>query len=409
MADFDAETRKDDLRVGTPLWVKTRHSTLAAKRTLDRKHADVVVVGAGISGALVAEALTRQGRNVLILDRRPPVRGSTAASTAMIQHEIDVPLTRLQKQIGSRAANVAWRRSVKAVYDLVDLTRRLGIECSMESKPAIYIAGNLLGARALKSEADARNAIGIEAQYLGTSELLKRYGMQRSGAILSPASASANPAQLATGLLEASLKRKAQLISPVEITDMAELAGGVALATSDGQVITSDHAVFCTGYEYLHQMNTPAHHVTSTWALASRPMSGLPEWIKATIGWEAADPYLYFRTDAAGRIIVGGEDEDAGNANSDPAKLASKTKRIADKFEDLTGIRIGRPAYGWAAPFSVTRDGLPIIDNVPGFGRIFTLMGFGGNGITFSMIGAQIIAARIAGDTDPDQSVFRFR
>lgn len=57
----------------------------------------------------------------------------------------------------------------------------------------------------------------------------------------------------------------------------------------------------------------------------------------------------------------------------------------------------------------MTRDGLPIIDNVPGFGRIFTLMGFGGNGITFSMIGAQIIAARIAGDTYPDQAVFLFR
>ena len=93
MPDRDAETRKDDLRTGTPFWVKTPHSTVTAEREADAGHVDVIVVGAGISGALMAEALSRAGRSVLILDRRPPVRGSTPASTAMIQHEIDVPLT----------------------------------------------------------------------------------------------------------------------------------------------------------------------------------------------------------------------------------------------------------------------------------------------------------------------------
>ena len=57
----------------------------------------------------------------------------------------------------------------------------------------------------------------------------------------------------------------------------------------------------------------------------------------------------------------------------------------------------------------MTKDGLPIIDTVPGYTRIHTIMGFGGNGITFSVIGAQIIAARIAGRPDPDEAVFAFR
>lgn len=409
MAEFDADTRDDDLRVGTPLWIKTPHSSVRGQRKLSTKHADVVVVGSGISGSLVAEALTQQGQKVLVLDRRPAVRGSTAASTAMIQHEIDVPLTHLQKQIGSRAANAAWRRSVRAVHDLIELTMRNGILCSMEEKPALYVAGNTMGPRQLKFEAEAREKIGIEAHYLAKSDLAYRYQIDRPAAILSFSSASANPAQLAAGLLNTALKRKATLVTPVEVTDMAELPHGVALATRDGQIITANHAVFCTGYEYLRQMQTPSHHLTSTWALASRPLKDLPDWMKTRIGWEAADPYLYFRSDASGRIIAGGEDEESSSANSDPAKLAKKAKLIAEKLRDLTGVTVGKPAYTWAAPFSVTRDGLPIIDNVPGFERIFALMGFGGNGITFSIIGAQIIAARIAGATDPDQHIFRFR
>lgn len=409
MTELDAETRKDDLRVGTPFWVKTPRSTVHAQKRMTVSHVDVAIVGAGISGALVAEALTRLGKTVLILDRRPAVRGSTPASTAMIQHEIDIPLTRLQKQIGVEPANAAWLRSVRAVYDLIDLTKQLGIDCSMRPKPALYLSGNQLGARALRAEAQARERIGIQASYLSRADLLERYGIDRSAAILSQASASANPAQLASGLLQVAIKRNARLVSPVEITDMAELPGGVALASRDGRVITASHAVFCSGYEYLSQMKTPIHHITSTWALASRPMKNLPAWMKDTIGWEASDPYLYFRTDEAGRVIAGGEDEDAANTNSDPEKLARKAEIIAEKLYALTGVRIGKPAYTWAAPFSVTTDGLPIFDNVPGFKRIYAVMGFGGNGITFSVIGAQIIAAHITGQIDPDAQIFRFR
>lgn len=409
MPDRGAETLKDDLRTGTPFWVRTPHSTVRAEHRADAGHVDVIVVGAGISGALMAEALSRAGRSVLILDRRPPVRGSSPASTAMIQHEIDVPLTRLQKQIGPDNANAAWLRSVKATNDLVALVDELRIDCAMARKPALYLAGNQMGKRALQAEADARTAIGIAAEYLTRAALMDRFGMDRQAAILSQDSASANPAQLTAGLLTCAMRRGARVISPVEITDLAELPGGIALATRQGEVLTADHAVFCTGYEHLPQMQSRSHNVTSTWALASRPLKDLPGWMRDTIVWEAADPYLYFRTDASGRIIAGGEDEDAATTNSDPAKLARKARVIARKLHMLTGVDIGKPAYTWSAPFSVTRDGLPIIDTVPGYTRIHTIMGFGGNGITFSVIGAQIIAARIAGRPDPDEAVFTFR
>lgn len=405
----DALTRKDDLRIGKPIWLTTPHSTVPAAKKLPRARFDVIVIGAGISGALMAEALTRAGRSVLILDRRPAVRGSTPASTAMIQHEIDIPLTRLSRKIGPDHAGRAWVRSVAAVADLVALSARLGLDCGMGSKPALYLAGDEMGARALRNEAEARRAVGVKADYLKRADLIERFGMDRPAAILSQDSASANPAQLTAGLLRAVLSRKAQLVSPVEITDMAELPSGIALATRNGEVLVAKYAVFCTGYEYLPQMKTASHHVTSTWALASRPMPHLPGWMRDMIVWEAADPYLYFRSDEAGRIIAGGEDEEAAHSNSDPAKLAKKAGIIARKLRDLTGVNIGKPAYTWSAPFSVTDDGLPIIDRVPGYERCFAAMGYGGNGITFSVIAAQIVAAAIAGSDDPDAAIFRYR
>ena len=157
---------KDDLRTGKPLWLQTPNISVPADREIVRDKYDVVVIGAGISGALVSESLSQEGYKVLVLDRRAPVRGSTPASTAMIQHEIDVPLTRLRKTRGTAVANAAWQRSVRAVNDLVRLTRDLKIECSMQQKSALYLAGDVLGARALKSEAEARKEIGIRAEWI---------------------------------------------------------------------------------------------------------------------------------------------------------------------------------------------------------------------------------------------------
>lgn len=405
----NAQTRKDDLRTGMPVWLKTPHITPPAGPMPARSGWNAVIVGAGISGALAAEALSRAGRKVLVLDRRAAVRGSTPASTAMIQHEIDVPLSRLIKQTGRARAEAAWLRSVRAVNDLVDLSRRLRLDCDMQPKQALYLAGDDMGARGLITEVEARHAAGIACDYLRPAELRERFGIDRTAAIVSDASASANPAQLAAGLLAAAVQRGAVIAEGVEVTDMAELPGGVALATRDGFVVTADHAVFCTGYEFLPCMESPSHEITSTWALASRPRMRRPAWLDDFLVWEASDPYLYFRSTPQGRLIVGGEDEDSPDRNDDPALLDRKAAAISAKLRDLTGIDIGRPAYVWSAPFGNTVDGLPIIDRVPGHERVFAVMGFGGNGITFSMIAAQIVAAAIAGKPDPDAGLFAFR
>jgi len=315
----------------------------------------------------------------------------------------------LQNQRSARFANAAWRRSVSAVADLASLTHALKIDCGMQAKSALYLAGDQMDGKALAAEAAARRKMGIGSEFLDHECLLTAFGIDREGAIVSANSASANPAQLTAGLLRTAQRRGAVIASPVEVTDFAELPSGVAVATSDGRVLTADHVVFCTGYEFLPQMQSALHHVTSTWAIATQKVDALPGWMKDTIVWEASDPYLYFRTDSSGRLIAGGEDEEASDKNSNEKVLHRKARTILSKLEAVTGLSLGKAEYRWAAPFSVTRDGLPIIDRVKGHERVFAVMGFGGNGITFSMIAAQIVAAAIEGKPDPDAHLFALR
>lgn len=401
-------TKERDLRDSRPLWLDTPRIGARSRTTPASARYDTIVVGAGISGALAAHALQRSGQSLLIVDRRAPVKGSSMASTAMIQHEIDTPLTELRKMIGRPAADRAWQRSARAVLRLEEIVSSLGISCGLTRKKALYLAGDEMGSRALQAEAEARAEAGLEAHYLKAATLREDYGLDRTAAILSDISASANPAQLTAGLLRHAAGAGAEIASPVRITDLRSMGDEVVLATSEGRLLTARHVVFCTGYEFLKVLENPKHRIISTWALASGAGLGLPGWLKDHIVWEAADPYLYLRTDRAGRLIAGGEDEDAPEAFRSEGKLKSRTDTIRRKIEALLGVEVGAPDYRWAAAFGTTTTGLPLIGEVPGMKNVYAVMGFGGNGITFSQIAAEVVAAAVNGGRDPDADLFRF-
>jgi glycine/D-amino acid oxidase-like deaminating enzyme len=365
-----------------------------------------VIVGAGVSGAFMADALSKRYSNVVVLDRRDPAHGSTLASTALLQFEIDQPLTKLSDQIGTQKARAAWRRSWQTTRDLIALVHRERIPCGLAERDTLYLAGDDLDGRALEKECRARNDAGLPGTFLNEDALCARYGIAREGAILSPGSAVANPVQLSAGLLRRAIKRGAAVYSHAEVKDIDANAKRVLLKAGD-HVVEARTCVFCTGYETLKGLPSKGAIVSSTWAIASRPHARLPAWLKRTVVWEASDPYLYIRTDGD-RLIVGGEDEEIESAAYRARKLAKKAETLVRKTEKLIPDLHIRPTYRWTGPFGESRDGLPFIDAVPGVPGCFAVMGFGGNGTIYSLMAAQIIPTLMRGPRDPDAALFRF-
>lgn len=54
----------------------------------------------------------------------------------------------------------------------------------------------------------------------------------------------------------------------------------------------------------------------------------------------------------------------------------------------------------------MSATGLPAIGAIPGAARCFAVLGYGGNGMTFSVIAAQVIQRAILGLHDPDADLF---
>lgn len=297
--------------------------------------------------------------------------------------------------IGGEKARRVWQRSAQAVETLSTVVDHLGIACRLERKNSLYLAGNALGARALRTETDRRTKAGLAAAFLDPRQLRQRFALERTGAIESHISACANPAQLTAGLWRKAQEGGVSVVKDSEVTDMRSLEGLNVVAISKGGIIQATHVVFCTGYEFLDAVANQGHRIVSTWAFATRPHHPRPTWLNDYLVWEGSDPYLYFRSTPDGRIIVGGEDEDSATSFQDPVKLGAKSRTLRKKLSALLNIPIEEPDYQWAAAFGTTADGLPMIGAVPGFNKVYAAMGYGGNGITFSQIAAEILSSTL--------------
>ena len=398
-------TRHRDLRTGTPVWPRPR-TALDRPTPLDANIVtDVVVVGGGVTGALVTDGLLRAGLRVVVVDRRGWARGSTAASTALLQFDLDQPLIHLGHKLGRDAAARAYTRSATAVDYLRGRITDLGLRCGLRERHAVYLPGNVLDARGLAAEAKARDAIGLRARLLDRAGLRALTTIDRPAAIWAAGCAEVDPVALTRGLLRSARARGATLHAPVEIVDVAPGRRHVTLTTASGHELRARHVVFATGYELVKLIRPRGHRITSSWVIATAPQPRRL-WPTRCLIWEAADPYLYIRTATDGRVIVGGEDADFADEAHRDALIARKTATLERKLGALLPALDPRADLAWAGSFGDSPTGLPAIGPIPGARNCHVVMGFGGNGITFAAVAAQYLQRTLTGLSDPDADLF---
>ncbi|HEY4204870.1 MAG TPA: FAD-dependent oxidoreductase [Xanthobacteraceae bacterium] len=396
--NFDTEdTEQDDLRGGHSPWFADIGYLIPP--VTEGFRCDVLIVGAGITGSLMAEHLTRQGHQVAIIDREIPGGGSTMASTAMLLWEIDRPLRELVERYGFERAARGYRASLDAVRGLQSLVAELGLPCQMRNKQSLYLAGGGSDA-SLRDEHALRDRAGLPGNFLDHQALLETFEIARAGAILSTGSADADPVELARGLLDIAIRRGARIFN-ADATgfDPASDAVGVQLANS--RQIEARHVILATGYAMPDIVRSRVQKTTSSWAIATAPQPDTL-WRDGVLIWEDRENYLYARTTLHGRIIIGGEDDDSVvEPDARDALIPQKAAKLSQRLAALWPRAKQEIDFKWSGAFDTTSDGLPLIGPVPGAKGLYAAYGYGGNGITFSYLAAQLIGALIAGGTSP--------
>lgn len=394
-------TDRLDLRSGRPAWPVPR--ILPSDALPER--CDVAVLGAGVMGAMVAERLSREGRDVVVLDRRPPAHGSTAASTALVQWAADTPLLHLSRRWGEQKAERTWRRLHRTVLDLDAHIRDAGFDCGWAGRSEIYLPGTLLDEEALKSEARRRVAAGLPSRYMTAEDVEARFHLPPRACIASADAFGLDPVAFTLQLLERAREAGAALVHPVDVVHLEEGDRSILLRCADGSGMMASQLILASGYEIARQFLPPVFTRSTTFAIASA--AGMARaWEGDAMIWEASDSYLYSRRTPDGRILVGGGDVAGIGIGRREALMASKRTWLEGEGARLLGLDELHADRAWAAVFGNSPDGLPAIGRAAGAERIWLAYGFGGNGVTFAALAAALLSGALVGMPDGDLELF---
>ena len=370
---------------------------------------DVAIIGAGITGALVAHRLLLAGLRVIMIDKRRAGFGSTAASTGLLLVQPDTSIADLTRMHSRRTAQRVYQLGNQAIRDLGILVRRLKIDCGWETKRTLYLASSPDDGEFLRKEAARAEKIGFPTQRLYADGIRKRYDIGFPAALLSAGAAEVSALQLTRGVLRCAQRNpNFHLFQQTRVTSLCEDSEKTTLRTERGPEIFAGHTIIAAGYESRQFARSKLERLRSTYVIASKPFSPARLRPLRCLMWDTARPYFYLRTSPDHRIIFGGADEPFDSESGRERKLQHKTRELEELFATLFPPFAFRADYAWSGTFAETTDGLPCIGPTAPQSRVFGALGYGGNGITFSQIAARLLRDACLGRFNPDAELFAF-
>src|SRR6476661_4640757 len=267
-----------DLTSGTPLWPTLVGIPAAYPQLRHDRRCDVAVIGGGITGALVAHRFACEGIHVVLVEGREVARGSTAATTALIQYEIDTDLVDLIERVGADHAIRSYRLCLDAVRGIEALAESGTDGCGWRATRSLYLASRRRDRQMLERERLARRSAGIEVELLSERDIRDRFSFSRPAALLSPVAGEVDAYHLTHRLLAQAASAGLEVYDRSPVGKYLSEPDGVELHTAAGARVRARKAVFATGYETPEFLERSQVKLLSTYAFATEPLEHTEGW-----------------------------------------------------------------------------------------------------------------------------------
>ncbi|MGC4074174.1 MAG: FAD-dependent oxidoreductase [Nibricoccus sp.] len=405
-----------DLVSGCPFWIIKNGFLEVYPALRENLECDVAVIGGGVSGTLIGYRLAEAGVDAVMLDKRDIATGSTAASTSLLQYETDFSLGKLSEQLGEESAVRVYRACRGAVKAVGVLARRVK-GGDFTPRDSLYLANTRREVAGLKRELELRKRHGFDVSWWSRKRIIAESSLPHYAAIESHDAAEIDAFEFTHAVVKAAsgMKHGLKVFDRTAVTSWRRIgggsvkgSGGFLLETAQGFRVKARKLVVAAGYESLNFFRRKPAKCHSTYALVTEPLEELTGWPGKRLIWETARPYVYARTTEDGRAIIGGYDEEFRDPRKRDALLVAKTAALKRRFGQLFPKIRCDVAFSWTGTFAETKDSLPYVGEVPGRAGIYFALGYGGNGVIFSALAAEIIRDAIVGGMNELAEVFRF-
>jgi glycine/D-amino acid oxidase-like deaminating enzyme/nitrite reductase/ring-hydroxylating ferredoxin subunit len=363
-----------------PLWDATTHETVEYPSLAEDMRVDVAIIGAGITGISAAYNLSRQGKNVVVLESGQVGMGTTGSSTGNLY----VPTGQFHKILSRHGEDVLLDvvlSRAAALTFIEDRIEEFGINCGFVRVPWNYFATTRKSSKEIEKEFETVKKSGLNAR----DTPLPGFPFGLSSLVCVEMQAQFNPLQYVKQLAESIISDNCRIFEDTRVINIheydpcyVETAGGTVKAD---KVIQATHTP--KGVYMVHaQME-----VFREYAVAVRLKENYPP---PGIFWalDGKDKYsIRTYSDMTGDfLIVLGDTRKTGHKKLTEESFAKVFDFIKRHF------LVEEISYLWAAQNYTPADYLPYIGTSPLEANVYIATGFSADGLIYGTAAANIIS-----------------
>ncbi|KUZ75746.1 NAD(P)/FAD-dependent oxidoreductase [Burkholderia ubonensis] len=386
-----------DARWPGSLWAATATAAPDTPALDASASCDVAVIGAGFTGLSTALHLVERGASVRVIDGAQPGWGASGRNGGQVipglKYDPDELVRRFGETAGERLAGIVG----SAADTVFDLIARHAIDCDARRNGWIQPAptGAMLDTVARRAQQWA--ARGAPVEMLGRDDVARRLGTRAyAGGWIDRRAGSVQPLSYTRGLVRAAQARGVVVHGLTRAVGLTRADGRWRIETAQGAALSSDRVVIATnGYtDGLWPGLRQSVIAANSFIVATQPLApdiGRDILAGGEVASDARRLLLYFRRDAAGRLLMGGRGPFAEpRAASDWRHLERAATLL---YPQLKGVGF---EYRWAGRVAITADFLPHVhEPVPG---VMIALGYNGRGIAMATTLGKHLAAHLSGD-----------
>lgn len=357
---------------------------------------DVAIIGGGITGISIADALCREGIKVLVLEARKICGGTTSHSTGNLYETIDSNLSDLKQKWDIDVVKQVLASRRAAVDRIEANISAHSIDCDFERAPWNFYAAVDEAVKTIDKEFETGTEVGLALERSG----LGGAPFNAKTSITLPNQAQFNPMRYGQGLARAVAER-CPVYENTRVVEIEEDGDTYTLTTPHGRV-RANYVVHAThtpkGFMPLQTMLGPYREYGIACKLTG---ANLPTGIYWGLfeGEEVFSSRRYER-DGQSYLVVVGQPHKVGQVDNNHDKIATLEWFAREHFavEEIT--------YRWGGQHYRPADLIPYIGRKSHNSNILVATGFSTDGLTWGTIASTIITDQIVGRHNPYSETF---
>jgi glycine/D-amino acid oxidase-like deaminating enzyme len=356
-------------------------------------HADVAVIGGGVTGLSTALHLAEQGAKVVLLEAQEPGWGASGRNGGQVNPGLKLDPDTVERDFGAELGGRMNAFAGAAPGFVFDLIERHGIPCNARRNGTLRAAVRAKHAAQVRASAEQLARRGAPVELLEGRSLEQATGTTRYRlAMLDRRGGDLNPLSFARGLARAALKAGAAMHGGTQALGMKQAGALWRIQTPSGTVSARQAVLATNGYTDNLWPNLRRTIVPLFGALAATEV--LPDEIargvmpSRAVLYESGTVTVYYRVDSNQRLLIGGRG---------PVREISSTMAIPYllRYANVLWPALAQTGWthAWGGRLAMTPDHYPHIHE-PADGVLICL-GYNGRGVAMgTAMGAQL-AARI--------------